>query len=138
MTTESIDLRSLFEKNQGLVFEHYLRTNSFMHHQLYIMFKDDFIEEIKDTVIHSADWYELINRVYVAQDWNKKRMAHIQKMEDMRGENKALIEKIAELECQILELSLSPDPGPLYMQAQANYNKSIEQLNGQKIDSNTQ
>jgi len=135
MARETLNLRSLFETNKDLMFEHHLRTSFFANYQLYITFRDDFIDEINDTVPHSADWYELIQRVYAAQDWDKLRMEDKRKMEDMKMKNAGLIKKVNELEGLILELSLSPDPGPLFMQARANYNKSLVQLNSQKIDS---
>ena len=112
-------LKDTCNANRLIILEYMIHTRGFFADTLAVGIRDDLYEELDDATLGSNEWNEIVNKITNALQWKRNQDKVIA---DLENEN-------ALLKGRILELELSPSPGPLFLKAEKEWNSLIKDKN---------
>ena len=115
-------LKKLCDTHRTIICAYKLDKNKRWSDEIAVQIRDDLWDKIDSDPLNTAKWDEVINIISAALSWHKKKT-------DLITENATLKTKVDELEKEILELKLSPNPGCLFLEAQKDWNKHCSSQN---------
>ena len=116
-------LKETCDVNRLIIMRYMINTRSLCADQLSVGIRDDLYDELDCATLGSDEWNEIVNDINNALQWQTKCDAAEAKL---KKENADFKKENASLKARILELELSPSPGPLFLKAEKEWNSLIK------------